>query len=105
MPWKLVSNSFYGDLRTTKRGPNVYIACDGAACNTLGSGQLMERIFDRLDLVRKGQTTPDGQITVEVFSGCMGACQIGPMAHVNGKYYGHLTPEKVDAILEQMKGE
>lgn len=97
--------TFYGDLRTDRRAPNVYIACDGAACNTLGSGQLMERIFDRLDLTRKGQTTADGKITVEVFSGCMGACQIGPLAQVNGKYYGHLNPEKVDAILAQMRGE
>lgn len=95
--------TFYGDLRTTQRAPNVYIACDGAACNTLGSGKLMEHIFDRLDLARKGQTTADGSTTVEVFSGCMGACQIGPMAQVNGKYYGFLTREKVDEILDQMK--
>jgi NADH-quinone oxidoreductase subunit E len=95
--------TFYGDLRTTKRGPNVYIACDGAACNTLGSGQLMDHIYDRLYLTGKGQTTSDGALTVEVFSGCMGACQIGPMAQINGKYYGHLTREKVDEILDQMR--
>lgn len=95
--------TFYGDLRTTRRAPNVYIACDGAACNTLGSGRLMEHIYDRLDLTAKGQTTADGATTVEVFSGCMGACQIGPMAQINGKYYGNLTREKVDAILDQMK--
>ncbi|MFN8540113.1 MAG: NAD(P)H-dependent oxidoreductase subunit E [Thermomicrobiales bacterium] len=49
--------TFYGDLRTTRRGPNVYIACDGAACNTLGSGHLMDHIYDRLHLTQKGQTT------------------------------------------------
>ncbi len=94
--------TFYGDLRTTKRAPNVYIACDGAACNTLGSGQLMEHIYDRLNLIQKGQTTADGTTTIEIFSGCMGACQIGPLAQVNGKYYGFLTREKVDEILPRV---
>src|SRR5215213_2365209 len=90
--------TFYGDLRTTPRADNVYIACDGAACNTLGSGVLL----DRISIVRKGQTSPDGKVTMEVFSGCMGACQIGPMATVNGKAFGHLTPEKVDQILNEL---
>ncbi len=92
--------TFYGDLRTTPRADNVYIACDGAACNVLGSGRLVEQLCDRLGIVRKGQTSADGKVTMEIFSGCMGACQIGPMATVNGKAYGHLTPEKVDRILD-----
>ncbi|MFN8517343.1 MAG: NAD(P)H-dependent oxidoreductase subunit E [Chloroflexia bacterium] len=97
--------TFYGDLRTTRRGPNVYIACDGAACNTLGSGHLMDHIYDRLHLTQKGQTTADGQLTVESSRGCMGACQIGPMAQVNGKYWPPDAREKVDAILDQMRGK
>lgn len=94
--------TFYGDLRTTPRADNVYVACDGAACNVLGSGRLVEQIFERLAIVRKGQTSPDGKVTMEIFSGCMGACQIGPLATVNGKAYGHLTPEKVDRILDAL---
>ena len=92
--------TFYGDLRTTPRAANVYVACDGAACNVLGSGRLVEQLFDRLGIVRKGQTSPDGKVTMEIFSGCMGACQIGPLATVNGKAYGQLTPEKVERILD-----
>ena len=94
--------TFYGDLRTTPRAANVYVACDGAACNVLGSGQRVERIMDRLSIIRKGQTSPDGKVTMEVFSGCMGACQVGPLAVVNGKPYGHLDAEKVDEILNEL---
>jgi len=94
--------TFYGDLRTTPRADNVYIACDGAACNALGSGKLLNRIIDRLGIIRKGQTSLDGKVTMEVFSGCMGACQLGPLAMVNGKSYGYLTPEKVDLILNEL---
>ncbi len=94
--------TFYGDLRTTPRADNVYIACDGAACNVLGSGQLVDHIFNRLGIVRKGQTSQDGKVTMEVFSGCMGACQVGPLAQINGKYYGNLNQEKVDQILNEL---
>ena len=96
--------TFYADLRTTPRAGNVYIACDGAACHTLGSGELVDRIFDRLGIVQKGQTSADGAVTLEIWSGCMGACQIGPLANVDGKYVGHLTPEKDDRILDELQG-
>jgi NADH-quinone oxidoreductase subunit E len=97
--------SFYTDLRPTPRADNVYVACDGAACHTLGSGDLMDHIFDRLGITDRGQTSADGTTTVEIWSGCMGACQLGPLATVNGKYIGFLTREKVDRILDQMQGQ
>lgn len=96
--------TFYADLRTTPRADNVYVACDGAACHTLGSGDLVDRVFDRLGITHKGQTSADGKITVEIWSGCMGACQIGPMASVNGKHIGFLTPKQIDRILDELQG-
>lgn len=96
--------TFYADLRTTPRADNVYTICDGAACHTLGSGALVDLIFDRLGIVEKGQTSADGTTTVEIWSGCMGACQNGPLANVNGQYVGFLTPEKVGRILDQLQG-
>ena len=76
-----------------------------AACHTLGSGELVDHIFDRLGITNRGQTSADGTTTVEIWSGCMGACQLGPMASVNGKYVGYLTRERVDRILDQMQGQ
>ena len=96
--------TFYADLRTTARAQHVYTICDGAACHTLGSGELRELIFERLGIVQKGETSPDGKVTVEIWSGCMGACQIGPMANVDGRYHGFLTPEKVHRILDELQG-
>lgn len=95
--------TFYADLRTTPRANNVYVACDGAACHTLGSGELVDRIFARLGIARKGETSADGAVTVEIWSGCMGACQVGPLASVNGRHVGFLTPAKVDRILDQLQ--
>jgi NADH-quinone oxidoreductase subunit E len=97
--------SFYTDLRPTPRADNVYVACDGAACHTLGSGELVDHIFARLGITKRGGTSADGTTTVEIWSGCMGACQLGPLATANGKYVGFLTRESVDRILDQMQGQ
>lgn len=96
--------TFYADLRTTPRAANVFTACDGAACHTLGSGAVVDQLFERLGITRKGETSADGTVTVEIWSGCMGACQLGPLANVNGHYTGFLTPEKVDRILDELRG-
>jgi NADH-quinone oxidoreductase subunit E len=96
--------TFYADLRTTPRAAHTYTLCDGAACHTLGSGELLDQVFERLGITQRGQTSADGKVTVEIWSGCMGACQIGPMANVDGKYVGFLTAEKVGAILDELQG-
>lgn len=95
--------TFYADLRTTPRAGHVFTFCDGAACHTLGSGELVDQIMERLRITRKGQTSPDGTTTFEIWSGCMGACQIGPLAQVDGKYVGDLTAEKVARILDDLE--
>jgi NADH-quinone oxidoreductase subunit E len=96
--------TFYADLRTTPRAAHTYTLCDGAACHTLGSGELLDQVFERLGITQRGQTSADGKVTVEIWSGCMGACQIGPMANVDGRYVGFLTAEKVGAILDELQG-
>jgi NADH-quinone oxidoreductase subunit E len=30
---------------------------------------------------------------------CLGACSIAPVMKLDAEFYGHLTPEKVDKIL------
>lgn len=95
--------TFYADLRTTPRAANVITACDGAACHTLGSGEVVARFFEQLGITSKGQTNPAGSITMEIWSGCMGACQLGPLANVNGQYEGQLTPDKAAEIVARLR--
>lgn len=95
--------TFYADLRITPRAASVIVACDGAACHTLGSGEVVERFFERLGISNKGATNAAGTITMEIWSGCMGACQMGPLVAVNGQYTGHVTPETATEIVERLE--
>ena len=36
---------------------------------------------------------------------CLGSCGTAPMLQCGAKYHENLTPEKVDALLEQLRNE
>ena len=33
---------------------------------------------------------------------CLGACSIAPVIKLDGEFYGHLTIEKLDALLDSL---
>jgi NADH-quinone oxidoreductase subunit E len=49
-------------------------------------------------------TTADGLFTLLPVC-CIGYCDLSPAMLINRKIYGHLTPEKIDSILEKLKVE
>jgi NADH-quinone oxidoreductase subunit E len=51
-----------------------------------------------------GETTADGLFTLLPVC-CIGYCDRSPAMLVNRRVHGELTPEKIDAILEKLRGE
>ena len=45
---------------------------------------------------------PDGRITLQAVE-CLCACEAAPMAQVDDRYELHLTREKMDRILEELR--
>jgi NADH-quinone oxidoreductase subunit E len=52
--------------------------------------------------VKPGGTSADGKITVE-FAECIGACEGAPAVLINDEARLDVTPEKVDALLEELR--
>jgi NADH-quinone oxidoreductase subunit E len=48
-----------------------------------------------------GETTPDGRITLRRME-CLAACGAGPAIQVDGLYHEQMTPQKLDALLDQL---
>jgi len=61
----------------------------------------VDYLYEKLG-VSLGGTTEDGLFTLLPVC-CIGYCDEAPVVLINGKPYGRLTPEKIDAILEQLK--
>jgi NADH:ubiquinone oxidoreductase subunit E len=92
--------TFYSFFRFSPRAGHVIMSCEGTGCYVRGAARVREAIENRLD-VGPGETSADGKFTFEPQSICLGACDLGPLVDIEGTFYYHVTPEKMDAILAQ----
>jgi NADH-quinone oxidoreductase subunit E len=95
--------TFYRAFSMVPRGRHVIFACQGTACHVRGALRPLEEI-QRLLGITSGQTTPDGQFTLETVN-CLGACALGPVVVVDGTYYSHVDSPKVGRILGRLRQE
>jgi NADH-quinone oxidoreductase subunit E len=94
--------SFYGFFPQAPIGDVRVWVCRSISCMLTGGEEMLDHACRKLGL-EPGQTTPDGKLTVE-FAECLGICDFAPAALADdGRVYGPLTTEKVDAMLEELK--
>ena len=90
--------TFYNQFRFTPLGEHVIEVCRGTACHVKQSLELARHLKRRLRLRPDGNSA-DGRFTV-ISVACLGACSIAPVIKLDGEFYGHLTTEKLDALLD-----
>jgi len=94
--------TFYNDFRFKKPGDHVLLICNGMACRVVGSQRLIDDvIYPRLGLGEK-ETTPDGQITMQIFPGCLGACDQAPLCMADGTYHAQMDNTKLNALIDEL---
>ncbi len=93
--------SFYSFFTTTPRGKHTIKFCMGTACYVGGMPQLIDKAKSLLG-VEPGQTTPEGEITLEVCR-CVGACSQAPVVVVDDKIVGRLRPNKFPQVLRTIQ--
>lgn len=90
--------TFYADFRTSPRGQHFMLLCHGMACYVMGSQKLVQNLEDVWGIA-DGDTTADGELTVQIVNGCLGVCDRAPICKLDAEYLGDLTVEKLnDAI-------
>ena len=93
--------TFFRAFSLTPRGKHTCLVCLGTACHVRGGPKILDEFERQLD-VRAGETTKDGQFTLETLA-CLGCCAIGPVVVVDGEYHGHATTRKVAPILDKYR--
>ena len=53
--------------------------------------------------IKLGESTADGRIFLKREEECLAACTGAPMMMVDHVFHEHLTPEKLDEILDELK--
>lgn len=95
--------TFYDFIYREPVGRNVIHVCDSTICWMNGHQSVMDYLSSRLG-VTLGGTTPDGLFTLLPVC-CIGYCDRAPAMLINRNVYGHLTPEKIDRILQRLAEE
>jgi NADH-quinone oxidoreductase subunit E len=93
--------SYYSMLRNKRAGRRHIQICTNISCLLRGAERLWEHARQRLGVGHK-ETTPDGEFSLEEVE-CLGACSWAPALQVNYDFHHHMTPEKLDALLDQLK--
>ncbi len=92
--------TFYNQFRFAPLGEHVIEICRGTACHVKQSLTLLQHLERRLKL-RPDGNSQDGRFSV-LSVACLGACSIAPVIRLNGEFHGHLTVEKLDALLDAL---
>ena len=94
--------SFYSMFETHSCGRHHVSICTNISCLLRGGEELFEHAQRKLG-IRGNQSTADGRIFLKREEECLAACTGAPMMMVDHVFHEHLTPEKVDAILDALK--
>jgi NADH-quinone oxidoreductase subunit E len=87
--------TFYDMLETSPVGRHSVYVCTNISCSLCGADELFEA-------VRDAAAEDPAEFNVRAFE-CLGACDIAPMASVDGVYVGPLSIDDVPRLLEDVR--
>jgi NADH:ubiquinone oxidoreductase subunit E len=92
-------STFYSQFALSPKGKHCINVCLGTACYVKGSGQILEKLENKLG-IKSGECTEDGNFSLEACR-CVGACGLAPVKIINDDVYGRLTGDvtELDEIL------
>jgi NADH:ubiquinone oxidoreductase subunit E len=86
--------TFYDMFKTVPMGRHDVYVCTNISCSLRGADEVFEAMREAAE--------DDHDINVRSFE-CLGACDIAPMASVDGEYVGPLEPDDAERILEDLR--
>jgi NADH-quinone oxidoreductase subunit E len=86
--------TFYDMLETHPKPRDDVYVCTNISCSLRGADDFYEAMV--------AAAAEDAEVNVRSFE-CLGACDIAPMASVNGEYVGPLEAEDAGQIIEDLR--
>jgi len=93
--------TFYTLYRSKPCAKIEFNICRTLSCVLRGSEEIMHHLEEKLGIA-SGQQTKDGKFGWKPVE-CLGACELAPIAEINGQYVGLLTKEKIDEFMKGRK--
>jgi NADH:ubiquinone oxidoreductase subunit E len=86
--------TFYDMLETRPVGRRTVYVCTNISCSLAGGDDLLDRL--------RAEVGADPEFNVRGFE-CLGACDVAPMASVEGVYVGPIDLEEVPELIAQVR--
>jgi NADH-quinone oxidoreductase subunit E len=86
--------TFYDMLETEPVGKHSVYVCTNISCSLLGADKLFQAV--------QAAAGTDPDFNIRPFE-CLGACDIAPMASVDGVYVGPLSTDDVPQLLDDLR--
>ena len=93
--------TFFRAFNLKPRGRHTVEVCLGTACHVRGAAGILGEI-EREEGIKPGDTSEDLRFSLKT-TNCVGACALGPVAIVDGKYEGKIEIDKVRQLLAKYK--
>jgi NADH-quinone oxidoreductase subunit E len=94
-------STFFRAFSLKERGKHIVNICLGTACHVRGGELILDSLERQLN-VKSGGTTKDLNFTLESVN-CMGCCATGPVVKIGDEYFGHMTNDKVEPMLNKYR--
>ena len=92
---------YYSMLHRKPMGKNHVQVCTNISCLLAGGEELYQHAEKSLGIGNK-EVTADGEFSLEEVE-CIGACCWAPAIQVNYEFHHHVTPEKLDGLIAELK--
>lgn len=83
-------------------GRHTVRVCDDLVCALKGADGLLNHVCDKLD-VEAGETTHDGELTVERTGWCVAACDHAPAVLLDDVYFGPVDKAQLDEMIQRLR--
>jgi NADH-quinone oxidoreductase subunit E len=98
--------TFYDLLHTEPVGRHQVLVCTNISCWMRGADELLEAFCDATGCPHTepghgGASSEDGEFYVTPFE-CLGACDLAPMASIDGRYFGPLGADDANDAARQL---
>jgi NADH:ubiquinone oxidoreductase subunit E len=99
--------SFYDLFHLTPSGRHRVLVCTNISCWMRGGDELLGSFCDAAgcdahEASHGGSSSADGEVFVSG-SECLGACDMAPMASIDGRYYGPLDGDDATTVIDQLR--
>ncbi len=93
--------TFYDMLELEPVGRHTIYMCTNISCQLRGAQAVLDALSEATG-APVGGSSPDGRFHLRAFE-CLGACDMAPMASIEGNYRGPLSPADASTIAERLR--